>query len=82
MRRLISSSEKKAAFVLKLIMRHFIFSEEITRCFIFFTAELTLAGVLRLQAQVPRYFLRKNEGAHYFLKKMRCLIICYTTIRK
>jgi hypothetical protein len=50
-------------------MRHFIFSEEITRCFIFFTAELTLAGVLRLQAQVPHYFLRKKWRGSLFLKK-------------
>jgi hypothetical protein len=40
----------------------------------FFTAEITLAGLLRSQAQAPPYFFRKNEvPLPLFLKEQRCV---------
>jgi len=58
-------------------MWHFVFfSEEIVKCFFFssrnneapdvFKAEIMLAGLLRLQAQVPDHFLRK-KNKHFII---------------
>ena len=63
-------------------MRHLIISSKTNQHFFwrnnvaldFFTAEITLAGLLRSQAQAPPYFFRKNEvPLPLFLKEQRCV---------
>ena len=56
-----------------------LFSEELIKLFILcwwnnealevFTAEITFAGLLRQQAQVPHYFFRQKSSTRWFLQK-------------